>query len=364
MSNLVGGQRSELRGHEETEEEMIGRVKRKIAGKIQNVIGSAVKREIDGMLPIISQLIEYQNSGKEDRQSYYDHTKDPLKNKGFYASLKDRLLANGVPVQEVCVDITDFEMWLEDLPEIRNGYAKMDDVFVEKCLEHYLTYTHLKIRDNDVYIDVGAEGSKWADTLNRRGTGFRGRRSENEESGWKGVRAYRLDLSYTKGINGINIGADAGDTRLPKGFASVLSLQCSFECFMGDADIRFVKEAGRILSQKGRYAIAPLYLEDIHFVSTSPYCDQANVKIDPGAKKVWRDDAFRAPFGRHYSPEVFFERIYSQVPADMSGRVLYFSNLDEIMRHYPSQRVYCFFMFLCEKRKKEQMEEREGYPTD
>ena len=44
---------------------------------------------------------------------------------------------------------------------------------------------------------------------------------------------------------------------------------------MGNADIMFVEEASRILDKKGRYGIAPLYLADIHFVSTSPYCNQA-----------------------------------------------------------------------------------------
>lgn len=337
---------------------------RKINGKISNIVRQAVRKEISEVLPIISQLIEFQNSGKENRQSYYDHTKDPLKNKGFYEGLKDRLLAVGVPVQEVCVDIADFEMWLEEFPEIRNAYAKMDDVFVEKCLEHYLTYSYLRICGNDVYIDIGGgAGSIWSEILNGRDAGFRGHKSvtrgrrsvgdggRTKRGGRKGVRAYRLDISFTEGINGINIGADAGDTRLPEGFASVLSLQCSYECFMGDADIRFVKEASRILSQKGRYAIAPLYLEDIFFVSTSPYCDQANVKIDPGAKKVWRDDEYKAPFGRHYSPEVFFERIYSKIPEDMSGEVLFFTNLDEVMKKYSRQRVYCFFMFVCEKKQ-------------
>jgi len=330
----------------------------KIKGNISNIIGQGVRKEIDVVLPIISQLIEYQNSGKEDRQSHYDHTKDPLKNKRFYEELKDRLVAVGATVEEVCVNIGDFEKWLAAFPGIRDAYSKMADVYVEKCLEYYLVDSLLGICDDDVYIDIGGAGSAWAEALNRRGAGFGGKRSEGggremKRGGRKGVRAYRLDLSYPEGINGINIGADAGDTRLPEGFASVLSLQCSFECFMGDADIRFVKEASRILSQEGRYAIAPLYLEDIHFVSTSPYCDQANVIIDPGAKKVWRDDEYKAPFGRHYSPEVFFERIYSQIPADMSGKVLYFKNLDEVMSHFPGQRVYCFFMLLCEKKRKE-----------
>ena len=119
---------------------------------------------------------------------------------------------------------------------------------------------------------------------------------------------------------------------------------------MGDADIYFVEEAGRILDKKGRYGIVPLYLADVHFVSTSPYCNQAEMTIEPEARKIWRDDEYKVPFSRHYSPESFAERIQSLIPDDMEGKILYFKNLGEVMRHYQGQRIYCFFMFLCEKK--------------
>ena len=45
---------------------MIGRIKRKIAGKISNMLRSAVRSEIENALPIIPQLIEFQNSAKVD----------------------------------------------------------------------------------------------------------------------------------------------------------------------------------------------------------------------------------------------------------------------------------------------------------
>ena len=340
---------------------MIGKVKRKISGKISGILRYAVKEEIENVLPIISQLIEFQNSAKEDRQSFYDHTKHPLESIDFYEGLKDRLLLAGVPVELVDIDMPDFERWLNDFPEIRRHYETMGDVFIEKCLEHYLTYRYLNISAGDTYIDVASSGSPWTEVLNSRKEltpvehpgrepGSTGQGSQRtERGGRKEVRAYRLDLSFPKGINGIDIGADAGDTKLPESFASVLSLQCAYECFMGDADILFVEEASRILDRKGRYGIVPLYLADIHFVSTSPYCNQADVIIEPEARKVWRDDEYKVPFSRHYSPESFASRIFSRIPDGMEGRILYFKNLDEIMRYYPGQRVYCFFMFLCKK---------------
>lgn len=285
------------------------------------------------MLP---QLLQFQNSPEEDKQSYHDHTKDPLGNVNLFAQLKGRLVATGLPVDEIDIDIRDFEHWLSDFSALYNYYRMMGDVHIEKCLEHYLAYRFLNISKNDLYIDIAARGSPWADILNKRG-----------------IKSYRLDLGYPEGFHGFNIGADAGKTKLPDAFASVLSAQCAYECFMGDADIRFVNEAARILRSKGRYGIAPLYLDDDYYVSTSPYCNQKEVVVEPEARRVWRDDVFdvfKVPFSRHYSPESFYTRIFSTVPANMAGKVLYFKNLPDVMKHFDGQRIYCFFMFYCEKK--------------
>ena len=311
---------------------MIGRVKRKITSKISNMLRSAVRSEIENALPIIPQLIEFQNSRKECRQSYYK--KDPLADLDYYQKLKDRLLSLNIRVEEATIEISDFEDWLKKFPAIKKVYQGMGNAVIEKCLEHYLTYKTLKISKDDIYIDIAAAGSPWAEILNVQG----------------GVKSYRLDLSYPDGIKGINIGADAGNTKLPDNFASVLSLQCAYECLMGDADVLFIKEASRILNEKGRFAIIPLYLKHTYINVTSPYCDQQKIIIDPEAKKVWRDDEHKVPFSRHYSPESFAERIYSRIPEGMEGKILYFKKLGEVMRHYPGQRIYCFFIFLCEKK--------------
>lgn len=305
------------------------RIKGKVKTRISNLVKAEVQKTLEYMVP---QLIEFRNSSKEYRQSYYDHTKDPFGNRVLYASLKDRLMAIGIPVEEVDISISDFEHWLSDFSEIKKRYQSMGDVFIEKCLEHYLTFRYLKISNDDVYIDIAADGSPWAEILNKRG-----------------IRSYRLDLAYTEGIHGINIGADAGNTKLPNAFASVLSAQCAYECFMGDADIRFVMEADRILKKNGRYGIAPLYLDDTYFVTTSPYCNQKEVLIESEAKRVWREDRFKVPFSRHYSPESFEKRIYSNIPEGMNGKILYFRNLTDVIKHYSGQRIYCFFMFICKK---------------
>jgi len=304
--------------------------KKKVRGRLSKFVRTEVQKTMADMFP---QLIEFQNSPNEKRQSYHDHTRDPLGNSALYSSLKDRLLEAGIPVTEIDIDVSDFERWMNDFPEVTKYYQETGDVFIEKCLEHHLAAKHLNISNGDVYIDIAASGSPWADILNKRG-----------------IKSYSLDLAHKNGMHGIKIGADAGDTRLPEAFATVLSSQCAYECFMGEADIRFVREADRILKKGGRYGILPLYLDDTYFVAISPYCNQENIVVESEARRVWRDDEHNTAFSRHYSPESFRNRIFSAVPETMTGKVLYFRNLTEVMKRYPGQRIYCFFMFYCEKK--------------
>ena len=75
----------------------------------------------------------------------------------------------------------------------------------------------------------------------------------------------------------------------------------------------------------------------------------AKVVVESDAHRVRRDDKYKVPFSRHYSPESFAERIYSRIPDGMEGKILYFKNLNEVMKNYPGQKIYCFFMFLCQE---------------
>ncbi|MFC2062010.1 hypothetical protein ACFLUV_05810, partial [Elusimicrobiota bacterium] len=181
-------------------------------------------------------------------------------------------------------------------------------------------------------VDIAAAGSPWADILEDRGN-----------------KAYRLDMVYQKGVNGVNIGADAGNTNLPGDFADVLSAQCAYECFIGDSDIRFVKEASRILKTNGRLGIVPLYIDNTYYVATSPYCNQGEVNIEDEAVRVWRDDNSIIPFSRHYSPEAFKSRIYLNIPDNLKAEVLFFKNLPEVIKYYKGQKIYCYFMLIAKR---------------
>ncbi len=312
--------------------DIVAQVKARIRSRLERFVRAEAQKTIRDLLPLLPQLMEFQKSPETDRQSYYDHTKDPLGNLATYARLKDRLRTLDIPVEEVDIDIPGFERWYQQT-SLKRHYQRDGTERVHRCLQHYLVSRVLQIGPGDVYIDIGAQNSPFAATLNRQG-----------------VRAYRLDLAYPEGIHGIDIGANGADTKLPDEFATVLSIQDAFQLFAGDADTRFVMEAARVLNGNGRFGIIPLYIDDTSFVSVNPYRDVRRLPLDPETKWVWRDDGVDVDLARHYSPESFKRRVYSLLPEALAGKVLYFRNLGEVMQRHPRQTIYSFFMFYCKMR--------------
>lgn len=304
-------------------------IKNKFANYIKHQVDLEVDRRMKIVLSNLPQIIEFGKSPQEERQSFYDLTKEPLKHLPTILDIKQRLVRLGVTVEEESVDLADFKDWLKRFPEMEAKYQHLGDVKIEKCLEHYLTYQYLKIANTDSFMDVAAAGSPFVDVLNR-----------------KKIKSYRLDLAYPPGISGVNIGGDAGDSKLPGEFISTMALHCAYECFQGDADFLFIKESARILKKNGSVGIIPLYLDDIYYVATSPYCNQSEINFDKEAKIVWRDDQYQVPFSRHYSPEAFNQRIYQKLPPNIKGKIIYFKNLPQLMDHFKGQRLYCNFLFI------------------
>lgn len=301
--------------------------------RVANLVRSEVQQAFREALPLVPQFVEAYHAPPECRHLNLDHTKDPLANASLYADLRDRLAAAGVRVEDAEIDVNGFRQWLDSFPEVRDHYRVSGAAWIEKCLEHYLAYSHLHLSRGDVYIDVAAAGSPWAEIVAKRG-----------------IRTYRLDRTYPPGVHGTQIGADATRTGLPDGFANALSSQCAFECFAGDADVGFFPEAARILAPGGRLAVCPLYLDDTHFNVLDPYVDARRIPLDPGATKVWRGDGIPSDFARHYSPEAFQDRVYKSLSQGFAAKVLYFGNVPDLMAEFPGQIVYCFFLLYAERR--------------
>ena len=217
----------------------VGSVKRGLRRKLREVVHDEVRGELAAVLPSV---LAFAGSQPAQRQSARDHTKDPLGNLAFYAELRRQLIGLGVRVEDREIDIDAFEAWLDAFPEMVRFYSTLGPCESGNALSATSPGTSL-VRDQGrpTWMCV-CVGSPWTTVLSGRG-----------------VDAFSLDLVYEPGLHGDRIGGDAGDPPLPSEFADGLPAQCSFECFMGDADTRFACNVGRLLKPGGRCAVLPLY---------------------------------------------------------------------------------------------------------
>ena len=307
---------------------MFSAIKRRTRSLLQahlrGFVESVIEENFDEQLEVHLQLRNFANASQKERASYWENKFDAQE----FAQRFENL---GLQVEKTEINVQDFESWMKSNPAIVDFYCRSGDVQIEKTLEHYLSWKYLNISVSDLVIDVAAAGSPFAGMLRQ-----------------KKIRAYRQDLVYPAGVNGYEIGGDAGNMLVPDQFADVLTLHCAFECFQGNADVKFAQNVSRILAEGGRVGIVPLYIDTIPFVKTSPWCDRRKIQVETNANWLWRDDQYKSPFSRHYSPESFVERIVSVIPP-INGKVIFFTNIGQLAKYFDQQRIYCHFMFKGEK---------------
>ena len=240
-----------------------------------------------------------------------------------YEKIRADMENAGLRVIPYRIDIKDFYKWL-DKAAFPKKYADFyGPKFVEKALEHYLGAKLLELGRGDVLIDIAAASSPWFEIAERM---YR-------------CKAYALDLSFPEGINGKKIGADATAMPLPNGFATKLALHCAYEMFEGDADIRLIPEAERVLAPGGKMVI---YMHNFYFADSSPLADRRGLDYQ-GAVRVWRDDGYNVRFSRKYSVDAFIERVVKNLGS--LSLILYFiENEKEV-----DPICYCKFVAVFQK---------------
>lgn len=162
---------------------------------------------------------------------------------------------NGFKLIDFCIDINEYRRYIK-----RAGYHNFPDYFgggkadkfVEKSLEHFLAAKLLNLSNDDIYIDIASSHSPAAEIYHKL----------------YGCKTFRQDLLFPVGINGNIIGGDAANMPVRNGFATKIGLHCSFEHFEEDSDIRFIKEARRILRKGGKLCIVPLYFFNVYAIQT------------------------------------------------------------------------------------------------
>jgi hypothetical protein len=171
----------------------------------------------------------------------------------IHKEIVKELRENNFNVIEFEINIADYRTYIHDAEYQKFPNYKPTN-FIKKSLEHYLAAKILNLSYEDVYIDIASAASPAPEIYRKL----------------YGCKVYKQDLTFPEGLHGNVIGGDAGNMPVDNGFATKMALHCSFEHFEQDADIRFIKEAGRVLSKGGELCIVPLYLFNQYVIQTDP----------------------------------------------------------------------------------------------
>ncbi len=197
--------------------DIISKVVKRIKNKgVLDTLGLAIH--------IIQGLADYYLNPFAKRQSRFP--------KPDYEKIRKDLETSGLEVIPYKVNRGNFYHWLKGTNFPKEYIDSYGEVFVEKALEYYVGAQLLKLQKGDVLIDVAAAHSPWFEIAEHM----------------YGCSAYALDLLFPPGIDGKKIGADATTMPLADGFATKMALHCAYETFEGDADIRLLPEAYRVLA--------------------------------------------------------------------------------------------------------------------
>ena len=210
----------------------------------------------------------------------------------------ERKLSLYVDVEKIdWFDEADFEKFEQSLG-FQEIYNKQNNKrYRRKIREYYCVERLLKFDEwekNDTYIDVGAAESPFAKYLR-----------EN-----KGINAYALDLKAGRYSElPYYIQEDATRMHFKDNEVTAISLQSSFEMFLGEADMNFIEEAARVLRKGGKVIICPLYLHKQYLSTVSPNYYHVGGADKDSLECIRLDCRGNVPLGRFYSIAALNERV-------------------------------------------------------
>jgi len=234
-----------------------------------------------------------------------------------------------VPYEDITTELEDAGVrvrpWTVDAAAVddyvrRAGYAALPYYehgqapnAYEKYLEHHVSIRMLAPAEGEVLVDIACMDSPFSEIA----------------AEMYGLATYRQDMMYPEGVHGRTIGGDAASMPVPDGFADHLVMHCSFEHFEGDSDIRFIREASRVLRPGGRLCILPLYTSKKYAIQTHPRGLRARrVEFEEG-DTVYVSDAWGPPHQRYCDAEAFSSRIVAEL-GDLELTIYRITNLEQL----------------------------------
>lgn len=233
-------------------------------------------------------------------------------------------------------DETEFLKFEETL-ELQEAYNKAENKrYRRKMMEYYCVHKLLNFqtwKETDVYVDVGAAGSPFAKRLREM---------------W-GIEACSVDLNVGKYSElPYYFTEDATAMHFAEDKVKGISMQSAYEMFAGDADIRFVREAARVLQEGGKVVISPLYMHKQHLSMVSPNYYHTGMADDGSLECIRTDCRGNIPIARFYSVAALRERVLR--PAAEHGlSVVIYALPQELVEK--DQFVYLKFILCLEKIK-------------
>jgi SAM-dependent methyltransferase len=213
---------------------------------------------------------------------------------------------------------------------VRDGYkSAYASVWDEKVLEHWIAAERLGLmtyRPADVYVDIAAGNSPWAQILRTR----------------LGISAFAIDLGA--------VGADFRDlpyyrtedataTAFADASVSGASLQCAYEMFMRDDDTKLLGELARILRPGGKAIVVPLYLHTHYCAYATPeYYGKGNA--DARAIEYVCRSSYGVPSARFYDARELQARVLAPIERlGMRYQLLALRNKAAL-----GEGIYCHFI--------------------
>ena len=183
------------------------------------------------------------------------------------------------------------------------------------------------MNETDVYVDVAASGSTFYDQAEKV----------------YGCKSFAVDLHLPTNIKDPRlIECDATNMPFEDKSISKMALHCAYEMFENDADIDLIKEAGRVLSARGKMVIIPLYMAHTYYILSGTKSNRWGIEYGKAKRVWWSNENHKTNrFARFYSVDAFLERAANNCQS-LTVEIYYFANILD-MKQRADDQIYVNF---------------------